>query len=142
MVLSCNATSDHAIIWIEREAEHALEKLKDHSTETTMAPPKVQKFDRKQTIEKEHEDALERAVSLNIPNAATTTGEESSGSIEGSSSGDMHIEPCEDETENSKETKTPSSKNARTNWNEVVEKLFKRNESGKQLLVGETSVTE
>lgn len=25
IVLSCNATSDHAIIWIEREAERALE---------------------------------------------------------------------------------------------------------------------
>lgn len=25
IVLSCNATSDHAIIWIEREAEKALE---------------------------------------------------------------------------------------------------------------------
>lgn len=25
IVLSCNATSDHAIIWIEREAKRALE---------------------------------------------------------------------------------------------------------------------
>lgn len=27
IVLSCNATSDHAIIWIEREAEKAFEVL-------------------------------------------------------------------------------------------------------------------
>lgn len=25
IVLSCNATSDHAIIWIERESQHALD---------------------------------------------------------------------------------------------------------------------
>lgn len=30
VVLSCNATSDHAIIWIEREAENALEVSRNH----------------------------------------------------------------------------------------------------------------
>ncbi|KAL0423194.1 UNVERIFIED_CONTAM: hypothetical protein Sradi_0854200 [Sesamum radiatum] len=62
IVLSCNATSDHAIVWIEREAEKALECLKEHSKETITTPPKVQKLDRKLTLEKEHKDALERAA--------------------------------------------------------------------------------
>ncbi|CAA3018714.1 uncharacterized protein LOC111369527 [Olea europaea var. sylvestris] len=142
IVLSCNATSDHAIIWIEREAEHALEKLKELSTETTTTPPRVQKFDRKQTIEKEHKDALERAVSLNIPHAVVNTGEESCVSIEESSSGDKNIESSKDEIEDSNKTNKLSSENARTNWNEVVEKLFKRDESGQLLLKRDTSITQ
>ncbi|KAL7104243.1 hypothetical protein ACP275_08G231900 [Erythranthe tilingii] len=76
IVLSCNATSDHAIIWIEREAEKALQRLKEMNEETVTTPPKVQKQERKQTIEKEHKDALERAVSLNIPHAVGSTEEE------------------------------------------------------------------
>ncbi|KAL8047026.1 hypothetical protein ABFX02_08G211700 [Erythranthe guttata] len=82
IVLSCNATSDHAIIWIEREAEKALQRLKEMNEETVTTPPKVQKLERKQTIEKEHRDALERAVSLNIPHAVGSTEEECSRKIE------------------------------------------------------------
>ncbi|MFS7969809.1 putative triacylglycerol lipase [Helianthus anomalus] len=69
IVLSCNATSDHAIIWIEREAEKALQLLQENSGEAAITPPKVQRFERLQSIKKEHKDALERAVSLKIPHA-------------------------------------------------------------------------
>ncbi|KAK6127449.1 hypothetical protein DH2020_038798 [Rehmannia glutinosa] len=139
IVLSCNATSDHAILWIEREAEKALESLKELSTETTMTPPKVQKLDRKLTLEKEHKDALERAVSLNIPHAVTSSEESSSAYTEGGSSVDKSVE-----TEHSAEKENSFCKNARTNWNEVVEKLFKKNESGQLLLKRDVSgsVTE
>ncbi|KAL2897382.1 Sn1-specific diacylglycerol lipase alpha [Bienertia sinuspersici] len=71
IVLSCSATSDHAIVWIEREAEKALQRMKENSTDTVTSPPKVQRFERSQTIEKEHKDALERAVSLNVPHAVS-----------------------------------------------------------------------
>ncbi|KAJ0490471.1 hypothetical protein HanHA300_Chr12g0455841 [Helianthus annuus] len=62
IVLSSHATADHAIIWIHREAEKALNVINegeefrnnDNSTNST-------KFDRLQSIEKEHKDALERA---------------------------------------------------------------------------------
>ncbi|GER34857.1 calmodulin-binding heat-shock protein [Striga asiatica] len=117
IVLSCNATSDHAIIWIEREAETALENLKELSTITT--PPEVQRLDRKQTLEKEHNDALERAVTLNIPYAVKSAEKNSYADTQEGSSG-MHS----------------SGKDGRTNWDEVVEKLFKRSESGKLLLKG------
>ncbi|KAK6154133.1 hypothetical protein DH2020_013772 [Rehmannia glutinosa] len=139
IVLSCNATSDHAILWIEREAEKALESLKELSTETTMTPPKVQKLDRKLTLEKEHKDALERAVSLNIPHAVTPSEESSSAYTEEGSSVDKSVE-----TEHSAEKENSFCKNARTNWNEVVEKLFKKNESGQLLLKRDVSgsVTE
>lgn len=140
IVLSCNATSDHAIIWIEREAERALETLKELGSETITTPPKVQKFDRKLTLEKEHKDALDRAVSLNIPHAVTPAEEESLGTTEeGSSSGK---EPCQDDTEPDSQKEKSFCKNARTNWNEVVEKLFNRNESGKLLLKRDDSVAE
>ncbi|KAK6127466.1 hypothetical protein DH2020_038783 [Rehmannia glutinosa] len=112
-----------------------LQSLKELSTETTMTPPKVQKLDRKLTLEKEHKDALERAVSLNIPHAVTPSEESSSAYTEEGSSVDKSVE-----TEHSVEKENSFCKNARTNWNEVVEKLFKKNESGQLLLKRDVSV--
>ncbi|XP_039170505.1 uncharacterized protein LOC120286346 [Eucalyptus grandis] len=77
IVLSCNATSDHGIIWIEREAEKALQIMRESSAETVTTAPNIQKFERLRSIEKEHKDALERAVSLNIRHAVTSQDEES-----------------------------------------------------------------
>lgn len=96
----------------------------------------MQKLDRKLTLEKEHKDALERAVSLNIPHAVTSGEEESSGSTEEGSSAleNKSVGTSQDDTENSSEKEKSFCKNARTNWNEVVEKLYKRTESGKVLL--------
>ncbi|THG20843.1 hypothetical protein TEA_016280 [Camellia sinensis var. sinensis] len=120
IVLSCNATSDHAIIWIEREAEKALERMRENHYETTTAAPRVPKMERLQTIEKEHKDALERAVSLNIPHAATTHAEESKDGGDGDDA---------ESSENEMKTKSMSS-GGRTKWEMVVEKkLFKKNES-------------
>ncbi|KAH7556997.1 hypothetical protein ACOSP7_026336 [Xanthoceras sorbifolium] len=121
IVLSCNATSDHGIIWIEREAEKALLMIKESSSSGTVTtPPKVQKLERLKTIEKEHKDALQKAVSLNIPHAAVTAEDE----------------PPQDEAEqphgdNQDTPKTKSqSSGGTTNWDQVVQKLFKKNESG------------
>ncbi|KAL3630430.1 hypothetical protein CASFOL_023414 [Castilleja foliolosa] len=140
IVLSCNATSDHAILWIEREAQKALQSLKELNTETPMTPPKVQKLDRKLTLEKEHKDALERAVSLNIPHAVTLPDESSSACTEEGTSGDKSVETCPDNTaEEQTSEKEPFSKNAKTNWNDVVEKLFKKNESGQMRLKRDVS---
>lgn len=125
IVLSCNATADHGIIWIERESEKALLKMKEISHETMTTAPKVQKLDRMQTLEKEHKDALDRAVSLNIPHAVSTSSE---------------AESPEDEEESSSggsqdTSKTiPKSSTGRTDWDQVVQKLFKKNESGELVL--------
>lgn len=117
-----------------------MQTLKELGSETITTAPKVQKLDRKLTLEKEHKDALERAVSLNIPHAGTSAEEESLGATEeGSSSGK---EPCQDNTAPDSQKEKSFCKNARTNWNEVVEKLFNRNESGKLLLKREVSGTE
>ncbi|GMI69016.1 hypothetical protein like AT5G37710 [Hibiscus trionum] len=126
IVLSCNATSDHGIIWIEKEAEKALEIMMENKSKTITVPLKVQKFERMQSIEKEHKDALQKAVSLNIPHAVSTA--------------DETIENEETETEaagsdNGDSPKAKSESGSRgTNWDELVEKLFKRSESGKLIL--------
>ncbi|PPS17950.1 hypothetical protein GOBAR_AA02633 [Gossypium barbadense] len=65
IVLSCNATSDHAIIWIERESQRALDGV--------MRVPAKQKMVRHVSLAREHSEehkaALQRAVALDIPQA-------------------------------------------------------------------------
>ncbi|KAF8407609.1 hypothetical protein HHK36_006742 [Tetracentron sinense] len=128
IVLSCNATSDHGLIWIEREAERALEMRESSSVETMATAPKTQRIERLETLEKEHKDALERAVSLNVPHAVTP--EDSFGDTDAVDSQDQGKEASK---RNSK------SSGRRTNWNEVVEKLFNRDESG-DLVLKDTDV--
>ncbi|ESR43821.1 hypothetical protein CICLE_v10011712mg [Citrus x clementina] len=120
IVLSCNATSDHAIIWIERESQKAVQLMKESSPGTITTAPKVQKFERLKTIEKEHKDALDRAVSLNIPHAVATSEDESH---------EDEPEPSHAKREDASETKQKSSGNS-ANWDQLVEKLFKKSESG------------
>ena len=50
--------------------------MKEGSPGTVTAPPTVQKMQRLRTIEKEHKDALERAVSLNVPHAVEAAEDE------------------------------------------------------------------
>ncbi|XP_027179970.1 uncharacterized protein LOC113778691 [Coffea eugenioides] len=99
IVLSCNATSDHAIIQITNETEKALQILKESGDETATTAPKVPKFDRLQTIEEEHKDAQERAISMNILHAVTTTEEEES--LEETN---IEIKDCQDEDEDALNT--------------------------------------
>ncbi|KAL5721882.1 hypothetical protein ACHQM5_005468 [Ranunculus cassubicifolius] len=76
IVLSCNATSDHGILWIEKEAQKALDRMRDSfDDDTVTTAPAIQKLERTQTLEKEHKDALERVVSLNVPHAVMSEDE-------------------------------------------------------------------
>ncbi|XWS47546.1 hypothetical protein CRYUN_Cryun14cG0161500 [Craigia yunnanensis] len=128
IVLSCNSTSDHGILWIEREAEKALKIMRENKSETITVPPKIQKLERLQTIEKEHRDALERAVSLNIPHAVSTVDE-----LTENEETETETEPAQvDKGDTPKAKPEPSSRG--TNWDEVVEKLFERSESGNLIL--------
>ncbi|XP_022759209.1 uncharacterized protein LOC111305720 isoform X2 [Durio zibethinus] len=133
IVLSCNATSDHGILWIEREAEKALKITRENKSETMSVPPKIQKIERLQTIEKEHKDALERAVSLNIPHAVSMVDESTENK-------ETETEPAQADKGDSPKAKTEPS--SRTNWDEVVEKLFKRNESGNLILKKELNTPQ
>lgn len=88
----------------------------------TMAP-KEKRMERLNTLEKEHKDALERAVSLNIPHAVSAAEEE------------QGEEEC-----NNAGTSEPKSK--KKNWDEVVEKLFHRSNSGEFVLNENVDGTE
>ncbi|XP_039135499.1 LOW QUALITY PROTEIN: uncharacterized protein LOC120272693 [Dioscorea cayenensis subsp. rotundata] len=121
IVLSCNATSDHALIWIEREAQRAFGLMLEK--EPIMEIPPKQRMERQQTLAREHsaehKAALRRAVTLAVPDAYSpsdygTFDENLSSSTEGSpsSSGMRH----------------------RMSWDELIEKLFEKDEAGHMVL--------
>ncbi|GAV76698.1 Lipase_3 domain-containing protein/Lipase3_N domain-containing protein [Cephalotus follicularis] len=141
IVLSCNATSDHAIVWIEREAEKALERMKESSSETVTKPPKIQELERKQTIEKEHKDAMERAVSLNIPHAVTSPEAEIQEDEAATADAAKEAGPSQGEGKDASETKSKSSSRS-TNWDEVVKKLFDKSDSGGLVLKNDIDAPE
>lgn len=110
------------------------------NSKTTTTAPKVQRLERLQTIEKEHREALERANSLGIPDALITPEEEpslrlnedSSSGIkeEGSSSVQNDMGHYQDCSENASKCESKAT-NGKSNWSELVEKLFARTDSGK-----------
>ncbi|XP_019180757.1 PREDICTED: uncharacterized protein LOC109175849 [Ipomoea nil] len=71
IVLSCNMTSDHAIICILTEAQRALDTMleRDHALDI----PTQQRMEREASLAKEHREehraALQRAVALDVPQA-------------------------------------------------------------------------
>eukprot|EP01018_Ginkgo_biloba_P034054 Gb_13643 [translate_table: standard] len=71
IVLSCNATMDHGIISIEREAQKAFDLMVERDKAVEI--PSIQRMQRQQTLAKEHDEehksALERAVTLRVPYA-------------------------------------------------------------------------
>ncbi|XP_057845412.1 uncharacterized protein LOC131054821 [Cryptomeria japonica] len=71
VVISCNATTDHSIVCIERESQKALDIMME---ERMMNAPIVQKMERqisdKSDHDREHSDAMQRVVSLSVPHAS------------------------------------------------------------------------
>ncbi|KAL8095884.1 uncharacterized protein LOC141689385 [Apium graveolens] len=125
IVLSCNATSDHAIIWIEREAKIALDIMLEQ--DPIMEIPAKQKIERQKTLDKEHSKeykaALQRAVTLAVPHAflPSTYGtfeEKEVGENSNMSSGDSWTE----------------SFKARESWDDLIEHLFEKTDSGNMVL--------
>ena len=107
--------------------------MKESTAETVTSPPRVQRIERLQTIEKEHKDALERAVSLNVPHAVPVENDPSEHADLGPSrepSSEENVDSLKNKlAQESSKTKS-EPRDGRTNWNELVEKLFKKNESG------------
>ncbi|KAG6753529.1 hypothetical protein POTOM_043599 [Populus tomentosa] len=128
IVLSCNATSDHAIIWIEREAQRAMDIMveKDHIMEI----PAEQRMERQETLAREHSEeyraALQRAVTLSVPHAYSPS---KYGTFD-------EVEEGEDSHRSSGESSFGSSKTSkiRENWDELIERLFDRDVSGHMAL--------
>ncbi|KAJ0966673.1 hypothetical protein J5N97_023590 [Dioscorea zingiberensis] len=121
IVLSCNATADHALIWIEREAQRAHDLLLEK--EHTMEIPPKQRMERQKTLAREHsaehKAALQRAVTLAVPDAYSPS---DYGTFDGNSSGSAEASPLSSGTRH------------RMSWNELIEKLFEKDESGHMVL--------
>ncbi|KAJ1385005.1 Mono-/di-acylglycerol lipase, N-terminal [Sesbania bispinosa] len=123
IVLSCNATSDHAIIWIEKEAQRAWDLMRER--DTAMEVPAKQIMERQETLARhsqEYRAALQRAKTLDVPHAYTPPsqygtfddeGEESSRRSEAESSIGSTNRSTVDET-----------------WDELIERLFDKDEHG------------
>ncbi|OEL25853.1 hypothetical protein BAE44_0013129 [Dichanthelium oligosanthes] len=118
VVLSCSTTSDHAIAWIERESQKALELMME--SEHAMAPPPQQKMERLKSFEEEHKSALQRAKTLDVPHAADLSEEEIQEDGSTAPTSDTHSE-----------TGMEPKSAGRTSWDKLMEKLFTRDEDGK-----------
>ncbi|KAF8369426.1 hypothetical protein HHK36_032561 [Tetracentron sinense] len=128
VVLSCNATSDHSIIWIEKEAQRALDLMLEK--DRIMEIPVKQKMERWENLTKEHTEeyweALQRAVTLAVPHAFSP-----------SPYGTFKDQEEEENPNISSEEASPeSSKKSRKreSWDELIERLFDKDDSGHMLL--------
>ncbi|TVU10575.1 hypothetical protein EJB05_44116 [Eragrostis curvula] len=127
IVLSCNATMDHAIIWIEREAQKALDLMLED--EDTMEVPSEQRMERNQTLQREHDEehkaALRRAVTLSVPDARAP-------SPYGTFDGDERSRHYPERSESF----PPVGARQRMNWNDLIEQVFDRDDDGQIVLRG------
>ncbi|KAI3894210.1 hypothetical protein MKX03_022635 [Papaver bracteatum] len=124
IVLSCNATSDHAIIWIEKEAERALKLMSEK--DKFMEIPVKQKMERQETLAREHTQehkaALQRAITLAVPHAFApspygTFDDDDGGSSSSACSGN-------------KSSGSSKKNKQRESWDELIERLFEKDVSG------------
>ncbi|WOK97514.1 hypothetical protein Cni_G06222 [Canna indica] len=110
IILSCNSMFDHGIISTEREAEKALEVLIERDAITN--PPPRQEIEGRESLQKEHKDALERAMNLNLPRTVAQAEQSFEDLV--ISSGDN----------NHSSISTSSDSGSSRTWDELVEKLF------------------
>ncbi|XP_020216232.1 uncharacterized protein LOC109799974 [Cajanus cajan] len=120
IVLSCNATSDHAIIWIEKEAQRALDLMLEK--DEPMEIPAKQKMVRQETLTRhnvEYKAALQRAKTLDVPHAYTPPSEYGTFDEEG-------------ETRSQGESSHKSSVDE--SWDALIERHLDKDEHGHTLL--------
>lgn len=128
IVLSCNATSDHAISCIECESAKALELM--HEVDNAMKVPPKQKMERQKTIDKEHREehnaALRRAITLAVPHAFAP-------SEYGTFNDEKDNEDPNDSAGDFSSTGSSSKRRAKENWDDLIERLFDKDDSGQLL---------
>lgn len=131
IVLSCNVTSDHAIIWIEKESQKAFDLMLEK--DQIMEIPAKQRMERLESVAREHTEeykaALKRAAALDVPQAYSpsaygTFSEMGEGEGGGENSGRLSEE----------QVPILSSRRRRESWNELVGRLFHRDDSGQMVL--------
>jgi hypothetical protein len=95
--------------------------MKENENATT--PPPQQKMERLHSLKEEHKNALERAKTLEVPHAIDISEEEN------------HEGPCPAPSSDANSDTTSEAKSAgRTSWDELVDKLFTRDEDGKLIV--------
>ncbi|KAL0923778.1 hypothetical protein M5K25_007851 [Dendrobium thyrsiflorum] len=97
IVLSCNAMYDHSLVWIEREAQKALDRMQE--SYDSMIPPTQPIIVRDQSLDREYKYAVEKTAHLKEPY------EEIYIPLDYEQNGVSYMEPKSD-------------------WEELVEKLF------------------
>ncbi|PWZ13388.1 hypothetical protein Zm00014a_037788 [Zea mays] len=122
IVLSCNATSDHAIIWIEREAQRALDLLLE--SEKTMQAPAVERMSSEITVTRDHDEeqqeALRRAIMLGVADVNMP-----------STYGTFNENPTSEPAETS--PLLSDSGRRRAVWEEWIARIFEKDESGQMV---------
>lgn len=122
IVLSCNATSDHAIIWIEREAQRALDLLLE--SEKTMQAPAVERMSSEITVTRDHDEeqqeALRRAIMLGVADVNMP-----------STYGTFNENPTSEPAEAS--PLLSDSGRRRAVWEEWIARIFEKDESGQMV---------
>ncbi|KAL0538113.1 hypothetical protein IC582_027112 [Cucumis melo] len=125
LVLSCNATSDHAIIWIERESQKALDIMMEN--DKALEIPVQQRMQRQASVERGHGEeykaALERAVALEIPDENLPL---SYGTF-------SELEEGENSSQSIKDTSVASSTKQRDSWDKFIKRFFDEDQSGRMV---------
>ncbi|KAL6838491.1 hypothetical protein ACP4OV_031736 [Aristida adscensionis] len=131
IVLSCNATMDHAIIWIEREAQKALDLMVEE--EETMAVPSEQRMERNETLQREHVEehkaALRRAVTLSVPDARAPSPYGTFEDDDDDDGGGRRRYRAE-----RSESFPAAGARPRMSWNDLIDRVFDRDDDGHILL--------
>uniref|UniRef100_A0A0D6R2P0 Fungal lipase-like domain-containing protein n=1 Tax=Araucaria cunninghamii TaxID=56994 RepID=A0A0D6R2P0_ARACU len=131
IILSCNATKDHAVIWIERESQKALDLMIER--ERAMEIPSEQKMQRQETLVKEHAQeykaALERAVTLRVPDGFSTSDVQSDMAFDGNDDEavgllDEHREKISEEHEIGESSFGRKEQKEKGKWNELLKRLL------------------
>ncbi|XP_068663658.1 uncharacterized protein [Aristolochia californica] len=120
VILSCNASSDHEIIWIAREAQRALDLLVEAEGNLTV-PPREQRLERNYALRVAQNDAM-KTVSMD----------------------GLYVQPMPESTEADgnlisqtgalESPKSGLNSSGQTNWDVLYEEIFERNELGKLTL--------
>lgn len=125
IILSCNAIPDHAIIWIERESQIALDLMVE--SDHVMEIPPNQRMERREKIAREHNQeyrqALERAAALDVPHSYVP-----------SPYGTFNDPEAGEQLNTSSSKRSIASSKRRESWGDFVGRLFDTDESGHMVL--------
>lgn len=142
VVLSCNATTDHSLVWMEKESRKALKVLME--SQSSMESPSEQKMERLETFKKQHKAALNQALSLKIPNAFSPDNGHSSDRLnkqDGGRVGTSDERGIESVGKLSSPASAQQTKES-TNWEELTGNLTEKNDSVDTNLKTEKNTTD